>query len=102
MATATVTVACTAAAGVTIMVGAGAAGTITAGAIIVTTDTQVFAGDCFRRPIAPTKAGACIWTVAPNWRGLFDASQSGRRLAQPHLDRDPDQIRVILGAELLL
>ena len=65
MATATVTVACTAAAGVTIMVGAGAAGTITAGAIIVTTDTQVFAGDCFRRPIAPTKAGACIWTVAP-------------------------------------
>ena len=56
---------CTAAAAVTIMDGAGAAGTITAGAIIVTTDTRFLAGDCFRRPIAPTKAGTCIWTVAP-------------------------------------
>jgi hypothetical protein len=31
----------------------------TAGTVTVTTDYAPFAGDCFRRPIAPTKANTC-------------------------------------------
>ena len=67
---------------------------------------KAFAGFAFRHSHCPDdRRIVATRTVAPSRRGRFSdptVNDAARRSAEPHLHRDPDQVRVILGAELLL
>jgi hypothetical protein len=94
---------------VIIMDGIAAAATTSTGttAVIVIID-RVFAESAFRHPLP----GRCADTAMRPGRALKarpvqrapiqGSASSESSSAQPHLDGDPDQVRMVLGAEFLL
>src|SRR4051794_13237206 len=83
-------------AGAIITDGAGAADTI------IAADQPIIADVCVRRSIAPTKANIGGMDGRAGRRDRSGLCQIRLWSAQPHLDRDPYQVGMVLGAELLL
>src|SRR5947209_1476915 len=75
--------------------------TITVGEEAAVTATIITGKSSLPPPIARAKSELQRRErVAPSGRGRFCEFRGSS--AQPHLDRDPDQVRMILGAELPL
>jgi len=102
----------------TIMDGTGDAAIITDGTVAAATTSTgttavividgAFAGFAFVTHCPGDARMQRGGRVAPSRRGRFsrhrhgEAANSRRSSAQPHLDGDPDQVRMVLGAEFLL
>ena len=93
---------------VTITDGTGAAATTSTGTTAVIVIDGAFAGFAFVTHCPGDARMQRGGRVAPSRRGRFsrhrheEAASSGRSSAQPHLDGDTDQVRMVLGAEFLL